>query len=48
MRGRMFTSCQEKLLTELKRRITEGNVGETLPPAVQLAKEFGVNIKTVN
>lgn len=44
----MFTSCQEKLLTELKQRIAKGTAGEILPPAIQLAQEFGVNIKTVN
>ena len=40
----MFTSCQEKLLTELKQRIAKGTAGEILPPAIQLAQEFGVNI----
>ncbi|MBS1370764.1 MAG: LacI family DNA-binding transcriptional regulator [Lentisphaeria bacterium] len=44
----MFTSCQEELLTELKRRIAHGRTGEILPPAARLAEEFGVNIKTVN
>ena len=44
----MFTSCQEKLLTELKQRIAKGTAGEILPPAIQLAQEFGVNIRTVN
>ena len=44
----MFTSCQEGLLTELRCRILRGRPGEILPPAAKLAKEFGVNIKTVN
>ena len=44
----MIVPRQDGIVEELQRRIRRGDYGEKLPRALDLAQEFGVNVKTLN